>query len=176
MKNKSETDLRQEFVAFVETSPQAPGQALDDAIVERIGTDLSRRHWRLCGKLTLIQILTGLATLSACPQFGLGSGHLSLIHDLHRGVSPIMFYLICGLLFVSLGGLLSGLILQHNELAQVNRWRYRYFLTYAGLVYLILVLIGPEAFVASSLAWIPGAVLGNITGFKLICRLLRQLS
>lgn len=175
MKNKSESDLLQEFADFVETPPVSPGQALDNTIKERIGADLSRQHWWLCGKLTLFQIVAGLATLTACPQFGLGGSHLPLVHDIHSSAPPVVFYLICGLLFVSLGGLLSGLILQHNERAQVNRWCYRYFIAYAGLAYLILVLVGPEAFVASSLTWIPGALLGNITGFNLSCWLRRRL-
>ncbi len=176
MKSKSESDLLQEFAEFIEAPQVSPGLALDEIVVKRVESSLLRSYWRLFPKLTLIQIITGLATLTICPQFGIGGGHLPIVHEFHSGAPPLIFHLLCGVLFVGFGGLLSGLILQHNELAQVNRWRYRYFLAYAGLAYLILVLIGSEAFVASSLAWIPGALLGNITGFNLSCWLRRRLA
>ncbi len=103
MKNRSENDLMREFVDFVETSPVLPGQALDDTIRKRIAADLSRQRWRLCGKLTLIQVAAGLTTLCVCPQFGLGFAHLPILHDIHSAVPSPLFHLICGTLFVSLG-------------------------------------------------------------------------
>ena len=42
MKNRADNDLMRDFVDFVETSPVLPGQALDDAIRERIGADRRR--------------------------------------------------------------------------------------------------------------------------------------
>jgi hypothetical protein len=88
----------------------------------------------------------------------------------------MLFYLFCGLLFVGLGATLSGLVLEHHELRQVGRIRYRYFLTYSILIYLTLVTLGTEAFVVSSLAWVPGAVLGATLGFALTNRLTQELA
>ncbi len=72
--------------------------------------------------------------------------------------------------------MLSGVVLSRNDLAQVKKRRYRYFFAYACLVYLALVTVGPEAFVVGSLAWIPGAVLGNTLSFALAARLRRRLA
>ncbi|MCP4898137.1 MAG: hypothetical protein GY906_14285 [bacterium] len=176
MRNRADNDLVREFVDFVETSPVLPGQALDDTIRERIGADLSQQRWRVLGKVTLIQVAAGLTTLCVCPQFGLGFGHLPLLHDVHSTLPLPLFHLICGLLFVSLGGVSSGLVLSRNDLVLVERRHYRYFLVYGCLVYLALVNLSPEAFVAGSLAWIPGAVLGNLVSFSLGRRLRRRLA
>ncbi|MCF6267582.1 MAG: hypothetical protein L3J57_13705 [Desulfuromusa sp.] len=171
MKSKSESDLLQEFAEFIEAPQVSPGFALDEIVVKRVESSLLRSYWRLFPKLTLIQIITGLATLTICPQFGIGGGHLPIVHELHSGAPPLIFHLLCGVLFVGFGGLLSGLILRPVESAQISRWRYHYFLAYAATAYLILILAGSEAFVASSLSWIPGAVLGSTAGFSLSCRL-----
>jgi len=176
MKNRIEDDLMQEFVDFVETSQVLPGKTLDDRIRDRIGADLSRERWWLYGKLTLIQVAAGLATLTVCPQFGLGLGHLPHLHDIHSALPSPLFYLICGLLFVSLGGVLSGLILSRNDLVLLQQRGCRYFIFYACCAYLALVTLGPEAFVAGSLAWIPGAVVGNTLSLALSRRLRQRLA
>ena len=116
-------------------------------------------------------------TLIFYPQFGFGFGHYSsFLHDAHTAAPPLLFCLLCGLLFVGLGAMLSGLVLEHHELRQVGRIRYRYFLTYSILIYLTLVTLGTEAFVLRSLAWILVAVLGNTLGFALTSRLIQKFA
>ncbi len=163
----------QEFHDFETTRPIAPGPALDDAVTARIGRKMRRRTWQTGLKMTLAQIATGLATLTICPQFGLGlGGHVSL-HAGHAGAPALFFYLFCGLLFVSFGGILCGLLLRRTELAWARRFSTTFFLGYAAIAYFVLTTLGSEAFVVASLAWIPGAALGNLAGFALT-RALRQ--
>ncbi len=172
-----ENELLKEFAECVESAPSAPRRAAEEAMLRRITADLRRSWWRVCAKLTLFQVSAGLVTLLFCPQFGFGFGHVSsLLHDAHTTAPPLLFYLLCGVLFVGLGALLSGLVLERHELRQVGRIRYRYFFAYSILIYLTLVALGTEAFVLSSLAWIPGAVLGNTLGFALTSRLAQRLT
>lgn len=169
---ENEHELFQEFADFVETEQKAPGKRLDAAVLGRVRNDLSPALWKVYGKFTLIEASAGLLTLTICPQFGFGFGpHNQFLHALHSSISPVVFYLLCGLFFVIFGAALGGLILNRTEISAVGSSKYLYFSIYSALSYLIIVSLGPEAFVISSLVWILGALLGSILGFEAIIRL-----
>ncbi len=173
MTRHDEDQICQEFHDFEATRLIAPSLALDDTVIARVSGEMRRQTWQTDLKMTLAQIATGLATLTVCPQFGLGpGGHVSL-HAGHAGAPEMIFYLFCGLLFVSFGGILCGLLLRRTEIAWARRFSTSFFLGYAAIAYFVLTTLGSEAFVVASLAWIPGAALGNIAGFALT-RALRQ--
>lgn len=134
--------------------------------------DLHPAWWKVYGKFTLVEVTAGLATLTICPQFGIGfSQHNQFLHTLHSSTPPIVFYMLCGLFFVVLGGSLGGLVLNRAEIRTVGHSKYLFFAAYSVLAYLIFVALGAEAFVVSSLAWILGALLGNLLGFETVIRL-----
>lgn len=174
---EQENELCREFAEFVESAPVVPDRATDAAILRRTSADLRHDRWRAYTKLTLLQVAAGLLTTIICPQFGFGFGyHPTFLRDAHAAAPSLLFYLLCGLLFVSLSPILSGLVLRRNEFRQVGRKRYRYFVAYGTFAYLALVVLGTEAFVISSLAWIPGAVLGNALGFALMSRVIQRFA
>jgi hypothetical protein len=112
--------------------------------------------------------------LAVCPQFGLGSGsHNAFLHEIHAATSPALFYLLCGMLFVTLGAILSGCWLTRNEINAVGKVVNRYFAAYCVLAYVTLVTLGPEIFAASSLTWIVGALLSNVVCYGSVVRLRR---
>lgn len=165
-RTKEEQKMRQEFSDFIDTEQIAPGKHLDEAVLSRVKKDLQPAWWMIYGKLTLIQVTAGLATLTICPQFGFGFGqHNQFLHDLHLATSPIVFYLLCGLFFVILGATLGGLILNRAEIRTLGDSKYLYFAVYSILAFLILLSLGTEAFIASSMVWMLGAFLGNVFGF-----------
>ncbi|WP_020678031.1 hypothetical protein [Geopsychrobacter electrodiphilus] len=169
---KNEHEMFQEFADFVETGQVAPGKQLDESILSMIGKDLRPAMWTVLGKLTLVEVTAGLATLTICPQFGLRFGqHNPILHALHTSTSPTVFYLFCGLFFVIFGAILGGLILNRAEILTVGNNKYPYFLVYSILAYILLTALSPEVFVVSSLIWILGALLGNILGFAVTIRL-----
>lgn len=169
---KNEHEMRQEFIDFIETEQIVPGKHLDEAVLGMVRVDLRPAWWKVYGKFTLIEATAGLATLTICPQFGLGfSQHNQFLHALHSATSPTVFYLLCGLFFVILGATLSGLILNRADIRTVGNNKYLYLATFSVLAYLILVSLSAEAFVISSLVWILGALLGNILGFEAVVRL-----
>jgi hypothetical protein len=175
-KAEQESAVRRDFHAFVAAKPVAPRPATDAAILRRVAKDLCRPLWKIWSKLTLVQVAAGLATLLVCPQFGLGVGaDHGFLHGMHAATPPVVFYLLCGLSFVSVGALLGGLILGPEDIRRLTRTRHLYFCLYGMLAYLVLVTLGTQAFVVSSLAWIPGAVLGNLWGFTLTIHLRRGL-
>jgi len=70
-----------------------------------------------------------------------------------------------------LGAGMSGLILNRDEVRSVGNKKFLYFVIYSVLAYLILIMLGTEAFVISSIVWILGAFLGNVLGFEAVIRL-----
>jgi hypothetical protein len=57
----------------------------------------------------------------------------------------------------------------------VSRSRNHYFAGYSLLAYGLLVTLGPEAFIAGSLTWVVGAMLGNVLGYGAAVRLRQVL-
>ncbi len=168
----NEQKMKREFTDFINAEPAAPGQKLDEVIINRVKKDLHPAAWKVYGKFTLVEAVSGLLTLTICPQFGFGFGrHNEFLHALHTKTPPVVFYMLCGLFFVSLGAILSGLILNRVEIRAVGNNKYLYFAVYSVLTYTTLMALGAEFFVVSSLVWILGALLGNILSFEAIIRL-----
>lgn len=164
--------MLREFAEFIDAEPAAPSKALDQAVLGMVARDLRPAPWKIFTKLTLVEVAAGLVTLTLCPQFGLGFGsHNALLHHLHAASPPAVFYLLCGVLFVTLGAILGGLVLTRPQIHTISRSRNRYFAGYSLLAYGILVTLGPEVFVASSLTWVVGALIGNVLGYGAVVRL-----
>lgn len=167
-----ERQALREFTAFVEAPPVSPGPAVDAAVLRRVAADLRSPLYKIYLRLSLSQTAGGLLTLSVCPQFGLGiGGHHALFHGLHAALPPVLFYLVCGLIFISLGVVFAALLLRRAELRTLGRVPWGFFLGYSVVTYGVLVSLGGEAFAAASLAWPLGALVGNALGFTLVTRL-----
>ncbi len=163
--------MKQEFAEFVTVEPLAPATVLDEMIIKRVTRDLRPLWWKTWGKLTLVEVAAGMLTLILCPQFGLGFQHNELLHTLHSATTQPIFYLLCGLIFVSLGAALGGLVLPRAAIRSFGGQKYLYFILYTLLAYLALVTLGSEAFVLSSLVWMVGGMLGNLVTFSAVVRL-----
>lgn len=169
-----EQQLREDFAEFIETRQVAPRRQIDEAILTRVGKDLRPAFWKIYGKFGLVQITASLATLAICPQFGFGFGrHNPFVHDLHAATSAPVFYLLCGLFFVFFGSAAGGAVLSRAEIRTVGRDRYAFFAVFSILAFLVLLTLGTEAFVVSSLTWTVGALLGHVLGFETSVRLRR---
>ncbi|KAF5031048.1 hypothetical protein DSECCO2_631820 [anaerobic digester metagenome] len=171
-RNDTERQRLREFAEFVDADRVAPSAGMDEAVLGIVAKDLRPAPWRIFAKMTLIGVATGSATLAVCPQFGLGSGsHNAFLHGIHAATSPAVFYLLCGMLFVTLGAILSGCLLTRNEINAVGKVVNQYFAAYCILAYVTLVTLGPEIFAASSLTWIVGALLSNVVCYGSVVRL-----
>ena len=177
MKNTdTEKQMQNEFVEFIESNQVAPSQVSDKAVMHMVSHDLHPGPLKVYGKFALIQTFSSLLTLTVCPQFGVGFGrHNEFLHSLHETTPPVVFYLLCGVFFVLLGAVVSGLILNSPELKALGNIKFAWFAIFGVLAYLVLVALGSEGFVASSLAWIVGAFLGGLFGFELTTRLQSQI-
>lgn len=170
-----ERQALREFTAFVEAPPVSPGPAVDAAVLRRVAADLRSPLWKIHLRLSLAQTAGGLLTLSVCPQFGLGiDGHHALLHSLHAALPPVLFYLTCGLIFISLGAVFGALLLRRAELRTLGRTPWGFFLGYSVVTYGVLVSLGGEAFTAASLTWPLGALMGSVVAFAAVNRLRQQ--
>ncbi|MBI4804029.1 MAG: hypothetical protein HY795_02205 [Desulfovibrio sp.] len=171
-RTSSEKQFLRQFAEFVETDQVAPSNEVDEAVLRGVAKDLRPAPRWVYAKLTLTGAGAGFATLTLCPQFGLGFGlHNEFLHTLHAATSPLVFYLLCGALFMSLGALLGGLVLTRQDIRAISRTRHRYFAAYSVLAYATLALLGSEAFVAASLTWMVGAFFCNALCFRVMVRL-----
>ncbi len=171
-KTDSQQQLLKEFAEFVEADPLAPPTGLDKTLLGMVAKDLRPARWKVFTKLTVVEVAAGLVTLTICPQFGLGFGqHNAFVHNLHLALPSAVFYLFCGLFFVSLGAILCGLALTRADTRRIGNGSYAYFFVYSLMAYLVLISLGTEAFVAGSIFWIAGALLGNVLGFEAVVRL-----
>lgn len=170
-----EKEMRNEFIEFIEADHFAPSEESKNAVMDMVLHDLNPAPLKVYSKFALIQTSSGLLTLAVCPQFGVGTGqHDEFLHSIHAAMPPVVFYLLCGVFFVLLGAVVSGLILNRSELKTIGNMKFACFAIFGVLAYLALVALGTEEFVANSLVWIAGAFFGNIFGFELATRLQGQ--
>lgn len=161
----------EEFSAFVDAEEMSPPRQVDARVLDQVRADLKPPRWLVYGKITAIETGAGIATLFFCPQFGLGfGGHSEFFHSLHQLVDTFLFFVICGLIFIVLGGVLSGLLLTYNEMQAIRKSKYVYYLTFALLACLGFYLFGAEIALINAFAWVSGAVLGNWLGLGGISR------
>lgn len=170
---KATKDEFAEFAEFVAAPPRTPRRETDAAVMRRAQTGVRPSFGTALAKLFAIQVSAGLLTLAVCPQFGIGaSDHTGVLHALHAfAQQPALYHFTCGLIFVLFGALLSGLAANRRDLLALGRGKYVYFAVYGSCAYLILITLGSEAFILSSLAWLVGALLGHLGGFALGTRL-----
>lgn len=168
----TERQTLQAFCDFVEAAPVVPSAAVDRLILDRVTRDLQPPLGWLYAKFAAIEAGAGVATLFLCPQFGfVPGGHSTYLHALHEQAGFFTFYLICGLLFVILGALLSALLLGYNELRAIGTSRYLYYLVFGVVAFLSFFVAGAEILWLSAGPWILGACLGNLLGFDAVARL-----
>lgn len=162
-------DVRRELADFIEARSIIPRPATEAAVFRLVRERSLFDRQAFWARFLPLQVLSGLATLALCPQFGVGgrwSGRLEAL--LHVSAHPWLFYATCGLFFVLFGALLSGLLLTGPQFRVASAPRiYRLFAAYSLGAYLLLSLLGREAFVLVSLTWLLGALAGNILGFEL---------
>jgi len=161
-----------EFCDFVDTDPVLPSEKCSISVASLVQKKLNPEQWITAAKFVIVQMVTGMATLTICPQFEIGfTGHNAWLHQLHILTTPFVFFMICGFIFVTFGASLTCVLLSRDEIRSINRSRYLLFSGYTLLAYLIFVILGAEIVLIGAFAWISGAIIGNIIGFNLTERI-----
>jgi hypothetical protein len=161
-----------EFAKFVDAEPVSPRKETDEAVYRMASRIAKPAVWTLLARILFIQVSSGILTLAACPQFGIGSStHNVFVHSLHSFGNPFLYYLSCGIFFVLIGAALNGLLSRRKDLVNLGRGRYAFFIFYSFSAFAVFAALGTEIVLAGALFWILGAVLGNVVGFEMGARL-----
>ncbi len=161
-----------EFARFADAPELTPRRQTDDAVRRRAETNQNPSTGGVIAKFLALQVSSGMVTLAICPQFGIGLGnHSGVLHALHANLHPALYYLSCGVLFVLMGALFSGLASNRRELKALGGAKYLFFGSYSLWAYLALLILGTESFPLISAFWIMGGVAGHLIGFDLGRRL-----
>lgn len=153
------------------TIPSSVNEKIRSTIHEKLHPKMSY----LIGKIFAVHLLTAVATLSVCPQFGFKVFKLpvNLMHTFMVFGLPICNFL-CGLFFTATSMVVAAVILNRDEIRALKFHR-----TLAS-AFLILSSIGffgimtPNLFLDFSLLWLLGAVLGVVLTLEMSSKILNH--
>lgn len=172
---------------FATSVGQRPPEDLSRRILNRVNSELAaekpaqstevatgrvRRAWRIFGKLALIQLVSGLFTLSICPQFGirlLGDG-LGLM-TWFMAFGNLGCVVACGSFFTGTSLLLASIILKPREVRTI---RQNVVLAAGALTLLSMgffIMVRAEVILDFAIAWGGGSIAGGSLIFNLGARL-----
>ena len=113
---------RKEFEKFMTTSQAQPPRELSDKVTYLILQDLNPSFQQTIPKFIAIQATAAVATLSICPQFGVGPlGGGNGIAHIFMSVGVWACALFCGLVFMGVGFLVSSLLMSSAELQLIQK-------------------------------------------------------
>lgn len=161
MNNKVAQNWETEFREFLDSPAVEPSAATSEKATASIMAELQPSSLSVFGKLLAITTATGLASLTVCPQFGLGWGFGSWLMDFFMRFGSIGCSLGCGLLFMSLGVLTSCCLLRPEELRVLRQTRWLQLGALAMLALSAFVCAGAEILTLLTFLWIFGAILGS---------------
>lgn len=126
-------------------------------------------------KFLSAQVVATLATLSVCPQFGIGpigGGHGIGHYFMRFGEAGCAAF--CGMVFLTTGTIVAMLLLRSSERRQVFNYQYRLISSFALVSFLTLMMINrsfglPTLFDGSfaNAMWVSGAVLPTLFILKI---------
>lgn len=154
--------LEKEFAEFMSTKGSTPPQALSEAILARVQTDLNPSALRVFSKLIAIHATTAVVTLSVCPQFGFrvfGQGMGLMHYFMAFGTYGCM--IACGAFFTGMSLLIAALVLRAEEIRKIHQNR---ILSLGAVTLLSLgffIMVDADILLSLALTWFVGAMLGS---------------
>ncbi len=162
-------DWEKDFREFVEALEVTPPNKLSGALVALVAADLNPSSLIVFVKLLVITLLSGAISLVVCPQFGFGSNMALMRFFMQLG--PHACSLACGAVFVSLGALLSVIVLRPEELRVIRRTKYLQLVVTAALSLSVFICAGASVVLTVAVFWLFGAIAGGLMTFEALYRL-----
>ncbi len=160
MNNKNEFD---KFLSSHE-KPNPGGSSRESSeILQALNPNFSQ----LILKLTLVQLLAGLAILSFCPQLGLGFFPNSHFAHILMSFGEVVCNLFCGSLFVGAGMITSTLIFNHDEVRVLKKYKLASTGIISTLSLVGFVLFGAKFELIIFGSWFLGALVSGVLGLQL---------
>lgn len=112
-----------DYQDFVDSKPQDPRKEVSKSVFNYVEKGLETKLRSVIGKLTIVNMLAAVFTLSFCPQFGLGpwlaEGH-GIMHFL-MPYGDIVCAMFCGFVFFGFSALASRLVLKVDDLIIIRQ-------------------------------------------------------
>ncbi len=160
--------IHKEFMEFAAHSDTQPPREISERIYARVRADLGLSATAVFTKMVAIHVLSGLVTLSICPQFGFrvfGEG-MGLMHYFMRfGSTGCM--LACGAFFTGLSVMSAALVLGREEIQRVRNHR---LLNLGSLTLLSLgffIMVDAQLLFGLAATWIVGSLAGSWLSLEL---------
>lgn len=173
MKKNNSTDWLNEYQDFINTQTTSVPAELTQAVFSKLLPLLRPSAWLVFFKILSVQLVTGYLSLSVCHQFGVNPFNTSRSLDavfMSWGGHHVCMTL-CGVLFVGLGLVASGIFLNVEEVVALKKTKFLQIIS-LGLISLgLLVAVGAEFALGIGLLWLFGAVLGGYVATETVWRI-----
>jgi hypothetical protein len=113
---------KEEFDEFMKSSESIrPAPEHSQQLLEKVRNELSPQFSTVLSKLILLQFISGTATLSICPQFGIGpiGGGNGVLHWVEHYGSAVCGSF-CGSFFLIFSAIFAGLIFSRPERRKIS--------------------------------------------------------
>ena len=159
-----------DFSDFHHADPIAPPSRLSEAILNQVHRDLNPSAWSVFAKVSLIHFFVGLATLSFCPQFGLGLlGNKPGLMGFFMSLGPYGCVLACGSFFLGTSVFVACLLLRAEELGKLKRNSLLITSALASLSLGFFIMAGStEIILGFAIAWLFGSIMAGMAFVELV--------
>lgn len=141
---------------------------LSASILKEVQEDLVPRNTIVFSKLVLTQGFISLITLLFCPQFSLSlTNNHKLFHYFHHNFGPYICMLICGSIFLGIGGLFSSSLLSIAEIKKIKESKVFYYFGLSILALGTLLLFGAKLYFTMTMIWMIGAIVSGVLFFEI---------
>jgi hypothetical protein len=165
-----------DFEDFMAGEEISPSKELDRTILSYVHRKMNPTGLQIFQKLTLIQLVTGMATLLFCPQFGISlTGSTGLMGVLMKYGDNVCIAG-CGALFLSSSALASILLLRPEELRVLKRNQLLQFPVLALTTLGIFICLGAPVISTLGISWFMGSMLGGFLTFGVAQKLKNQFA
>jgi hypothetical protein len=166
---KNEDQWSKEYKDFLDAKDVDVPAELSQKILVNIHARMNPSILKILVKLLAIHIPIGTLSLLICNQFGMSpfKTNFSLSeYFMNYGHSFCMFC--CGVIFVSLSVLISGLLLNTDEVRALRKKSYLQSFLLGLISLMIFILLGAQVVMSIGLLWLLGGVIGGIMSSEII--------
>ncbi len=166
-------DWLSEYQEFVNHQTSSVPNDLSDKVFLKMKKLIQPSAWFVFFKILLTQLFVGFLSLSICHQFGVNPFNTTQSLDalfMHFGGHSVCM-VICGILFVGLGLLASGIFLSIEEVIALKRTKFQQFFSIGMISLGFLTSLGAELAIGLAGLWFLGALIGSFLATETIWKL-----
>lgn len=160
-------EWNKEYAEFLKADAP-PSKEAHESLYTTIYERMHPSFAKVFGKLSLIQLIVGTATLTVCPQFHWKAiSYFDIFRPILENYGHIACMLACGSFFFGTGVLTSIFVLSPEEILKIKASKYLLFPALIGLFLGAFICVGAHVYLEVALAWMVGAIVASLGTFEL---------